>query len=355
MLSGHQPGYQQNRQAGGRFGIGDGGQGIHESGSGGGGGGSGGGGGGSGGGAGALKAYGKAVGDLQKAKDARVGKFHPLHKAREQAYQKALAQHAQAKAALEKAQQQHAQRVEKEVKENAAQRIKHDASGKPIKGNAAKEAQGKAAGDHQSRVEQVSARRAELDAKFGAYSEHAAHEQMDRLYKDHPELQRAYAQHIDGLQHLTPELAASHAIDSLSLVKQGNAGDRAVATAHAHEGFQRMREISEWSLLHQSNVTPEGTIKLYRGESGRHTDAESRARLESSGPRRGTPWSTERSVAESFDGGRVIEAHVPVEHILTWHGLSKGEVYRNEAEYTVGAGRISDYTIAPGTGDTGHE
>lgn len=200
---------------------------------------------------------------------------------------------------------------------------------------------GEATPEQAARIAQVAARRSALDAKFGPYSAAAAKSAVSKVYSDYPEVRSALTAHLNGGPHFQESAIAAKASSHLSAAQRAQ---------RAHEGLARLREVSEWSLLHQSNVTREGTIRLYHGTNGKSGVSVWKQRLESASERRGTPmtdrWSVARSFSDSGSHGRlIVSAHVPVEAISAWHGIRSDSLYSHEREYTLGTGKISDYHI----------
>jgi 2'-5' RNA ligase len=200
----------------------------------------------------------------------------------------------------------------------------------------------KATPEQQVRIAHVNARRATLDAKFGAYSDAAARAEVQKVYKAYPGLRGALTAHLTGGSHLQESsIAGKNSSKSLSKPEK---------LAQAKEGLAKLHEVSEWSLLHQPNVTREGTIRLFHGTNGKSDASVWKQRLESSASRRGTPMTDRWSVARSFSdhgkhGSLIVSAHVPVEAISVWHGIRGDSQYAHEREYTLGTGAIHDSSI----------
>jgi hypothetical protein len=200
----------------------------------------------------------------------------------------------------------------------------------------------KATPEQQVRIAHVNARRATLDAKFGAYSDAAARAEVQKVYKAYPGLRGALTAHLTGGSHLQESsIAGKNSSKSLSKPEK---------LAQAKEGLAKLHEVSEWSLLHQPNVTREGTIRLFHGTNGKSDASVWKQRLESSASRRGTPMTDRWSVARSFSdhgkhGSLSVSAHVPVEAISVWHGIRGDSQYAHEREYTLGTGAIHDSSI----------
>lgn len=234
----------------------------------------------------------------------------------------------------------------------------HESKGEGREGGA------KASSEHEgSRTEHVSARRAELDAKFGAglhlsgnKAEDAeavqgrAEELSQHVYQDVPELRRAIDIHLGGgpptgaqTSHLSPQQFSPTS-------PWGYRAD----VEQAKVGLARLAEISEWSLLHHLDVTPEGTILLYHGTPATSGRAAWDERLRS-GLARGTSFTDSREVADSSfsEGKTIIAAHVPVEAITTWYAVRGDTRFWKEHEYTVGGHGarvpITDYEFQDAT------
>ena len=199
---------------------------------------------------------------------------------------------------------------------------------------------GPATKEQQARIDQVNARRSELDAKYGSYTQAKATKLVEDTYAKYKGLQAAVKAHISGQSHLTASTIAT---------KAGTVSNVSEKNKTAQEALKSLHEISEWPLLHSPNVTREGTMRLFHGTNGKSSPQTWASRL-TSGITRGTPFTDHWSIARSFaDGGphghMIISAHVPVEGVSVWHGIRGDSSYAHEHEYTVGAGKIRDYTI----------
>ena len=190
--------------------------------------------------------------------------------------------------------------------------------------------------EQQARIAAVTARRVALDARFGEYSPQNARARVKQIYHDYPALRAALTMHLTGGAHLSATSVAAAA--------------KAQSVEQAKAGLLALREVSEWSLLHQPTVTREGTMRLFHGTNGKSAPAVWDQRLQSAEERRGTPmtshWSVARQFADTGKAGRfIISAHVPVDAIAVWQGIRADTLYPHEYEYTLGTGAITDYTI----------
>ena len=194
----------------------------------------------------------------------------------------------------------------------------------------------------EARIAAVAARTKELDARYGEYSHGAAQAEVLKVYAQYPEVRTALDSHLGGENHLSHET-----------VKAQLQHNVLTPATRAKAGLAALRDVSEWSLLHQPNVTREGTIRLFHGSDAGKTDTPAvwAKRLKSAAQRRGTSMTDSWNIAENFamqvgNGSRlVIAAQVPVGSILIWQGIRGDNQYYGESEYTLGTGAIKDYSI----------
>ena len=193
--------------------------------------------------------------------------------------------------------------------------------------------------EQQVKIDQVQARVAELDAKYGDYSDAAARALLQDLRTKFPELDAAISKHLGGGKgtHLSAETVAK-------LIREKTLTS-AEKLAAAREVMAQVSEITEWSLLHSPNVTREGTVLLFHGANGNDV-AKWDERIKNGKMRDGTPFTTSWNVAVSFaERGLIVVAQMPVENVETWWGIRGDRQYAYEEEYTVGSGAVSDYTF----------
>ncbi|HLZ25656.1 MAG TPA: hypothetical protein VKQ30_26320 [Ktedonobacterales bacterium] len=184
----------------------------------------------------------------------------------------------------------------------------------------------------------IQAQRDALDTKYGKYSLKAARNQVESIYKQYPELKTGVLSHESGGQgtHLNPG----------NIAKQFKNGTPTEKLVRAQEAYKQLSEVSEWSVLHDPRLTPDGTIRLFHGTNGHTNPTGWEDRLHNGKQRAGIPFTERLSVAKHFanrgKGGRfILSAHVPASSISIWYEIRSTPGYGTEHEYTVGGGKIT--------------
>jgi hypothetical protein len=196
------------------------------------------------------------------------------------------------------------------------------------------------------RINAVNARRAELDTRYGAYSDGALASHMQDVFQRYPGLEEAAALHYQGGvgTHFDEQSVAT----AMAAHVQSNADS-------VKAGLKELQDLSEWSMLHSNEVAPDGTIRLFHGTNGNTSGGEWVGRFRNNTQRAGIPFTTSWHVARGFassgaGGHMVLTARVPIEMVSMHYRMhGSGFHYQSEEEYTVGHGTTKMRVITVGS------
>jgi hypothetical protein len=205
----------------------------------------------------------------------------------------------------------------------------------------------------------VAARQAALDSQYGAYSRAALRAQMKLLIRQYPELENALEYHVMGKDaRRNPQLSPDSIARARPYVEvRGRYPSQTTYRAVKIEGdrqqrgqaaFAKVRELSEWSLLHSPKLNADGTLTLYHGSQGRVTQANRVARYAQGTYRQGTSFTDSLKIARVFANStgrkgveQIIRADVPVSSISSWHALFPASgAASSQHEFVVDSGRL---------------
>jgi Phage Mu protein F like protein len=203
--------------------------------------------------------------------------------------------------------------------------------------------------EQQARIAQVEARRTELDEKYGEYAKAEATRLTKEIRNEYEKaLGAAISAHLGG--GAGTHLSVSSVV---KMIKNAIASTPEAKRVIAQDLIARLREVTEWSLLHDKRLTRAGTIRLFHGSNGgQNENIEIWQQRLAEFDRRGTPFTTDYNTAKSFaslstreHAELLISAQVPVEDVLTWYGIRGDTEFASEQEYTLGDGQVYDFMI----------